>query len=140
MKKKHNDLKKLKSHEFKKDSKKYVAFPKTEFMETLELMLTNEYRRGRLHEVAKYLEMLDRNFKPALRNAVDMYNDLRQELVQSKNAVQDKNIPFTKTNPEKEKLIKLIKKHGGNKSKAADELNISRTTIYKRLKKYNIKV
>lgn len=35
-------------------------------------------------------------------------------------------------------LVELLKKHGGNKSKAAADLGVSRATFYKRLKEYGI--
>lgn len=39
---------------------------------------------------------------------------------------------------ERELIISLLKKTGGNKSKTAELLGIHRTTLYKKLKKYNI--
>ena len=41
-------------------------------------------------------------------------------------------------NPEREQLIHALKKTGGNQSKAARILNVSRVTIWKRIKKYAI--
>lgn len=38
----------------------------------------------------------------------------------------------------REKIIYLMKKHAGNKSKVAKELGISRATLYKRLREYDI--
>jgi transcriptional regulator of acetoin/glycerol metabolism len=39
---------------------------------------------------------------------------------------------------EKEKLIALLEKHRWNKSRTAKELNITRTTLYKKMEKYGI--
>jgi len=39
---------------------------------------------------------------------------------------------------EKQLILSALEKHGGNKGKAAEELGISRRTIYRKLKQYNI--
>jgi transcriptional regulator of acetoin/glycerol metabolism len=39
---------------------------------------------------------------------------------------------------EKNTILKVIEKHGGNISKAAKELGITRTALYRRLNKYDI--
>lgn len=39
---------------------------------------------------------------------------------------------------EKSTMLKALEKHGGNMSKAADELGIGRTTLYRKLKKYGV--
>jgi DNA-binding NtrC family response regulator len=39
---------------------------------------------------------------------------------------------------EKQVILSMLEKTGGNKSKAADLLGVHRTTLYKKLKKYNI--
>ena len=39
---------------------------------------------------------------------------------------------------EKEEILRLIDQYGGNISRVAEEMNISRTTIYRKLKQYNI--
>jgi transcriptional regulator of acetoin/glycerol metabolism len=43
-------------------------------------------------------------------------------------------------NPEREKLLKIIKETGGNITKAAEILGVNRTTIYRRVKKYEIDI
>ncbi|NLF46188.1 MAG: helix-turn-helix domain-containing protein, partial [Syntrophomonadaceae bacterium] len=39
---------------------------------------------------------------------------------------------------EKEQIIRALDMHGGNVSKAASELGISRNTIYRKMKNYEI--
>ena len=39
---------------------------------------------------------------------------------------------------EKEQLLALLEKHRWNKTQVSNELNISRPTLYEKLKKYNI--
>ncbi|MDR0518868.1 MAG: sigma 54-interacting transcriptional regulator [Clostridiales Family XIII bacterium] len=43
-----------------------------------------------------------------------------------------------KNSMEKEVIESVLRQHGGNKSKAAEALNISRTMLYKKIKKYSI--
>jgi transcriptional regulator with PAS, ATPase and Fis domain len=47
------------------------------------------------------------------------------------------HLPSPKTD-RKEELIKVLKETGGNRSKAAKQLGISRVTIWKRMKKYGL--
>lgn len=42
------------------------------------------------------------------------------------------------SNLEKNTILKVIEKHGGNISRAAKELGITRTALYRRLSKYEI--
>ncbi|MDR1766117.1 MAG: sigma 54-interacting transcriptional regulator [Lachnospiraceae bacterium] len=50
-----------------------------------------------------------------------------------------KNAPVKGTFWEKQsELESLLQRHGGNKTSAANELGVSRTTLYKRMKKYGI--
>jgi len=41
---------------------------------------------------------------------------------------------------EKQEILRLIDQYGGNLSRVAEEMNISRTTIYRKLKQYNITI
>ena len=44
----------------------------------------------------------------------------------------------TRLNPEAEQLMQLLKKHMGNRGMVAKELNVSTTTVWRRMKKYGI--
>ena len=39
---------------------------------------------------------------------------------------------------DRERVVALMRKHGGNKTKAARELGISRATFYKRLREFGL--
>lgn len=41
---------------------------------------------------------------------------------------------------EKQEILRLIDQYGGNLSRVAQEMNVSRTTIYRKLKQYNINI
>jgi len=45
---------------------------------------------------------------------------------------------FTLSTMEKNTILKVIEKHNGNISKAAKELGLTRTALYRRLSKYDI--
>ena len=40
---------------------------------------------------------------------------------------------------ENELIIDALKRHGGNRSKVADDLGINKSTLWRKMKKYNIK-
>jgi transcriptional regulator of acetoin/glycerol metabolism len=40
--------------------------------------------------------------------------------------------------PEKEHILSVLERCGWNRSKAADMLGVNRTTLYNKMKKYNI--
>lgn len=41
-------------------------------------------------------------------------------------------------NPEASKILDLLNLYNGNRSKVAEELKISKTTLWRKIKKYNI--
>jgi transcriptional regulator of acetoin/glycerol metabolism len=41
---------------------------------------------------------------------------------------------------EQEEIIKLLGKYGGNITRVAQEMGISRNTVYRKMKKYNIEI
>lgn len=51
---------------------------------------------------------------------------------------EEKETPLTEEEKERAFLLRTLEKTGDNRSKAARLLNISRTTLYEKLKKYNI--
>jgi PAS domain S-box-containing protein len=66
---------------------------------------------------------------------------LPEEIVQKSSALVDRLL--AKENPveeiEKEVIIEILKKNKGNREKAAKALNISRITLWRKMKKYSIK-
>lgn len=57
-----------------------------------------------------------------------------ESAVQESNEVKDMNLGVV----EKNTILRVIEKHNGNISKAAKELGITRTALYRRLSKYDI--
>ena len=58
------------------------------------------------------------------------------ESVKEKTDADDKD--FTLSTIEKNTILKVIEKHQGNISRAARELGLTRTALYRRLSKYDI--
>jgi transcriptional regulator of acetoin/glycerol metabolism len=52
--------------------------------------------------------------------------------------VDDEPIDLNLGAVEKNTILKVIEKHSGNISKAAKELGLTRTALYRRLSKYDI--
>lgn len=44
------------------------------------------------------------------------------------------------SNLERDEIIRVLRKNGGNQSKAAEQLGVSRVTVWKKIKKYNIQL
>jgi len=67
-------------------------------------------------------------------------NDLPKRIVQAtdENLVAGSTLSDRLTEPEKQILIDTIREHRGNIKKSAEALQISRTTLYSKLKKYQI--
>ena len=63
------------------------------------------------------------------------------EIIGSVNIRVENNstISMTKDAAEKELIIETLKKHGGNCTAASRELNIHRATLYRKIKKLNIR-
>ena len=58
------------------------------------------------------------------------------ESVKEKSDAEDND--FTLSTIEKNTILKVIEKHQGNISRAARELGLTRTALYRRLSKYDI--
>ncbi len=54
------------------------------------------------------------------------------------NSVYDDNTEAVSDNWGKEELIETLRKYGGNKTKASEALGIDRTTLYRRMRKYEL--
>jgi two-component system response regulator HydG len=65
-------------------------------------------------------------------------NDLIFSPLESVKDMPDETPDFTLSTIEKNTILKVIEKHNGNISKAAKELGLTRTALYRRLSKYDI--
>jgi len=85
-----------------------------------------------------FQKSLDKNFiLEQLHNQNCLLNEIN-----TINIVEDKNTEFNENtfeNDPAKKIIQLLQKYNSNKYKVADDLGISRTTLWRRIKQYNIK-
>ena len=58
--------------------------------------------------------------------------------IESGKAIEDEPVELNLSSVEKNTILKVIEKHNGNISKAAKELGLTRTALYRRLSKYDI--
>jgi len=65
-------------------------------------------------------------------------SDLIFSPLESLKDIPDETPDFTLSTIEKNTILKVIEKHNGNISKAAKELGLTRTALYRRLSKYDI--
>lgn len=65
-------------------------------------------------------------------------SDLIFSPIESPEQVLDEPVEFNLSQVEKNTILKVIEKHNGNISKAAKELGLTRTALYRRLNKYDI--
>lgn len=93
------------------------------YKELAKQTLRNIEKRNIKEEVIKNIETLVQNY---------LDNDVRLN-----NNVLDK---VAMNDVEKDKIIKALKKNSFSVSKAAKDLNISRTTLWRKLKKFNITI
>ena len=62
------------------------------------------------------------------------------DLPDSINKGENASVPETSASEERERLVAALKESGGNQSKAARLLGVSRMTVWKRMKKYGLQV
>lgn len=67
---------------------------------------------------------------------LELYNPSLNENKYDKVVLDKKIIVYG--NPEATKILELLDKHKGNREKVAEELNISKTTLWRKIKKYKI--
>lgn len=65
-------------------------------------------------------------------------DDLLFSPIESYNDTSEESADFKLSTIEKNTILKVIEKHNGNISKAAKELGLTRTALYRRLSKYDI--
>jgi len=65
-------------------------------------------------------------------------NDLIFSPIESASAAETEPVEMKLSSVEKNTILKVIEKHHGNITKAAKELGLTRTALYRRLSKYDI--
>lgn len=95
---------------------------------------------GNIDELVRNIEYLVEN----VEREVILYTDLPIHMLDEKIELDgiviksSEDIQAHKDKNEKEAILSLLAKTGGNKSKTAELMGIHRTTLYKKLKKFNI--
>ncbi|VXD10599.1 Sigma-54-dependent Fis family transcriptional regulator [Marinoscillum sp. 108] len=82
-----------------------------------------------------------RELQHAIERAVIMCDDsviAAEDILPQRKAQSNETRSLRVEDVEKSTVIRAIEKHGGNLSKAADELGMGRTTLYRKMKKYGI--
>jgi transcriptional regulator of acetoin/glycerol metabolism len=65
-------------------------------------------------------------------------NDLLFSPIESNLVMEKENAEMKLSDVEKNTILKVIEKHNGNITRAAKELGLTRTALYRRLSKYDI--
>ena len=135
------DIPILVSHYVKEICDKYGLPRKTFSADAVSALMKNEWR-GNIREMVNTIErlvtlvdgnMIDRHHLP---NTLKI-NQFSEEIKGQKSSKIEEARMYGQER-EKELILEMLKKAGGNKSKAAHLLGIHRTTLYQKLKKFGI--
>ncbi|MBS1666662.1 MAG: sigma-54-dependent Fis family transcriptional regulator [Bacteroidetes bacterium] len=133
LRKRGNDIPLLANHFLKIYSKKYLK-NSSEFDEKALEKLCHYHFPGNVRELQYTVEraviMADQE--------VLQSQDLIFSPIESPSNIQDENDEHNLSMVEKNTILKVIEKNNGNISKAAKELGLTRTALYRRLSKYDI--
>ncbi|WP_158232329.1 sigma 54-interacting transcriptional regulator [Sporosarcina sp. P1] len=108
--------------------------PEKSFTTSAVTYLMNYEWKGNIEELIDVLEHL---VSTVHSNSIDV-TDLPQLIVEGQNIHTLENIKEKQDAEEKKMIIDLLDKTDGNKSKTAELLGIHRTTLYKKMRKFNI--
>jgi DNA-binding NtrC family response regulator len=133
LRKRGRDIILLANHFCKIYSNKYLK-PVLQFDDTAIDKLLHYHFPGNVRELQYAIEraviMSDDNILRA--------QDLIFSPIESVNVVEEETISTNLSSVEKNTILRVIEKHNGNISKAAKELGITRTALYRRLNKYDL--
>ncbi|MCU7548569.1 sigma-54 dependent transcriptional regulator [Chitinophagaceae bacterium LB-8] len=133
LRKRGNDIILLAKHFSKIYTNKYLK-PAMEFDEGAIQKLMQYHYPGNVRELQYAIEraviMTDGNTLQA--------NDVIFSPIESATLVKEEPLQTNLSAVEKNTILRVIEKHSGNISKAAKELGITRTALYRRLNKYDI--
>src|SRR5699024_9504156 len=100
-----------------------------------EKKLLNYHYPGNVRELQYSIERAVVMAESEILNREDLiFSPLENPQTQNSSQTDEHNL----LELEKNTILKVIEKHSGNISKAAKELGITRTALYRRLSKYNI--
>lgn len=133
LRKRGNDIVRLAKHFCKVYSNKYLK-PTLEFdREALDKLLNYHYP-GNVRELQYAIERAVIMSDGSVLEA----KDILFSPLESRNIMEEETAYTNLGTVEKNTILKVIEKNGGNISKAAKELGITRTALYRRLNKYDI--
>jgi two-component system response regulator HydG len=133
LRKRNNDIILLAKYFSQVYSKKYMK-PLPEFdTKTLEKLMTHHYP-GNVRELQYIIE------RAVIMSDEDVLqpNDLIFSPIESSSPAETEPAEMKLSAVEKNTILKVIEKHNGNITKAAKELGLTRTALYRRLSKYDI--
>jgi transcriptional regulator with PAS, ATPase and Fis domain len=133
LRKRGNDIIQLAKHFCKLYSNKYMK-PVPEFDTRALEKLMNHHYPGNVRELQYIIEraviMADKDILEA--------KDLIFSPIESAAVAETEKAEMKLSAVEKNTILKVIEKHNGNITKAAKELGLTRTALYRRLSKYDI--
>ena len=133
LRKRGNDILLLAKHFSKIYSDKYLK-PEPELDKSAKEKLLNYHYPGNVRELQYAIERAVIMAEETVLSA----KDILFSPIESAPAQEDKTEHSNLGTVEKNTILKVIEKNGGNISKAAKELGITRTALYRRLSKYDI--
>jgi len=128
-----NDIVLLARHFARMYSNKYMK-PSLEFDESAEQKLLDYHFPGNIPELQYIIE------RAVIMSDGDVLRaaDLIFSPIESSTEPADEVTELKLSSVEKSTILRVIEKHHGNISRAAKELGLTRTALYRRLSKYNI--
>jgi two-component system, NtrC family, response regulator HydG len=133
LRKRKSDIMMLARHFSRLYSNKYMK-PSIDFDETAEQKLLDYHYPGNIRELQYIIE------RAVIMSDGDVLRagDLIFSPIESATEPADEITELKLSTVEKSTILRVIEKHHGNISRAAKELGLTRTALYRRLSKYNI--
>lgn len=133
LRKRKSDIMMLAKHFSKLYANKYMK-PSIDFDESAEQKLLDYHYPGNIRELQYIIE------RAVIMSDGDVLraSDLTFSPIESATEPTDEITELKLSTVEKSTILRVIEKHHGNISRAAKELGLTRTALYRRLSKYNI--
>lgn len=101
-------------------------------------VFSDYYWPGNVRELENAIEGAVIMAKTEIINKSDVPNYAKFSAAPAKAASDDKSLKRIVEQPEKEHIISILEEYNWNRNKAAAALGVNRTTLYNKMKKYNI--
>ncbi len=133
LRKREGDILRLANHFAQVYSEKYMK-PAVRFDSSAQEKLTQYHYPGNVRELQYTIERAVIMSEGELLHAKDLIFSPMESTTETTNEPSD----FRLSTLEKNTILRVIEKHNGNITKAAKELGLTRTALYRRLDKYDI--